>query len=232
MPDTMIVPLTMGKVALIDEEDYPKLAGYHWTYHCGYARASDYDTKTHKRKAVHMSHLILPCPPGLEVDHINRNKLDNRKANLRLVTRSQNCANRGKFKNSKSKYKGVRWNKKMGLWEAAIRKEGIIKTIGAFDDEIAAASAYNEYAREMWGEYAVLNDIEEVDFRRMRHLKSPKAQSRFRGITRRKNGKWVARLTINGKRESLGYYDFEEDAARAFNEAYVKYKGKEAPNVI
>ena len=84
----------------------------------------------------------------------------------------------------------------------------------------------------MWGEHAVLNDIEEVDFRRMRHLKSPNAQSRFRGVTRRKNGKWVARLTINGKRESLGYYDSEEDAARAFNEAYVKYKGKEAPNVI
>ena len=179
-----------------------------------------------------MSHLILPCPPGLEVDHINRDKLDNRKSNLRLVTRSQNCANRGNFKNSRSKYKGVRWNKKMGLWEAAIRKDGVITTIGAFDDEVAAASAYNEYARKLWGEYAVLNDIVEVDFRRMRHLKSPNARSRFLGVTRRKNGKWVARLTINGKRESLGYYDSEEDAARVFNEAYVKYKGKEAPNVI
>lgn len=231
MPETMIIPLTKGKAALIDEEDYSKLARYHWICHCGYARASEYDPKTRRSKTVHMSHLILPCPPGLEVDHINRDKLDNRKANLRLVTRSQNCANRGNFKNSKSKYKGVRWNKKMGLWEAAIRKDGVITTIGAFKDEIAAASAYNEYARKMWGEYAVLNDIQEVDFRRARHLKSPNAQSRFRGVTR-KSGKWVARITINGKRESLGYFDSEEDAARAFNEAYVKYKGKEAPNVI
>lgn len=232
MPETMIIPLTKGKVALIDEEDFPKLAGYRWFCHCGYARASEYDPKACKSKTVHMSHLILPCPPGLEVDHINRDKLDNRKSNLRLVTRSQNCANRGSFKNSKSKYKGVRWNKKIGLWEAAIGKDGVITTIGAFNDEIAAASAYNEYARKMWGEYAVLNDIQEVDFRRARHLKSLNAQSRFRGVTRRKSGKWVARITINGKRESLGYFDSEEDAARAFNEAYVKYKGKEAPNVI
>lgn len=231
MSETMIIPLTQGKAALIDKEDYPKLAGYHWICHCGYARAAEYDPKTKNNKTVHMSHLILPCPPGLEVDHINRDKLDNRKVNLRLVTRSQNCANRGSFKNSKSKYKGVRWNKKMGLWEAAIRKDGVITTIGAFDDEIAAASAYNEYARKMWGEYAVLNDIHEVDFRRVRHLKKSTAQSRFRGVTR-KNGKWVARITINGKREALGYFDFEEDAAMAYNEAYVKYKGKEAPNVI
>lgn len=231
---TMEIPLTQGKVALIDAEDYPKIAGYRWRFHCGYARASQYDPASKRSQAVHMSHVILPCPPvkGLEVDHINRNKLDNRKENLRLVTRSQNCANRGNFKNSKSQYKGVRWNKKMGLWEAAIRKDNVITNLGAYDDEIAAASAYNEYARKMWGEYAVLNDIEEVDFRRMRHFKPHTASSRFLGVTRRKNGKWVARLTMNGKRVSLGYFNKEEEAARAFNEAYVRYTGKEAPNVI
>lgn len=229
--NTMEIPLTQGKVALIDAEDYPKIAGYSWYFHCGYARSAKYDPASKRSRTIHMSHIILPCPPGLEVDHINRDKLDNRKENLRLVTRSQNCANRGCFKNSKSQYKGVRWNKKMGLWEAAIRKDNVITNLGAYDDEIAAASAYNEYARKMWGEFAVLNDIDEVDFRRMRHFKPRTASSRFLGVTK-KDGKWIARLTMNGKRELLGRFDKEEDAARAFNEAYVRYTGREAPNVI
>jgi len=120
----------------------------------------------------------------------------------------------------------------MELWEAAIRKDGIQTAIGAFNDEVAAASAYNDYARKMWGEYAALNDIEEVDYKRMRHLKPENSRSRFRGVTMHRCGKWTARLTINGKRKTLGYFTTEEDAARAYNRAYEEYTGREGPNVI
>ena len=225
MGNTIQYPLRNGGFTLIDAEDLPMLSGHTWYQHCGYARARGSDGE------IHLSHLILPCPDGYEVDHINRNKLDNRKENLRIVTRSENCANRGSFSFSSSKYKGVHWSKKSGRWEAAIKKDGKQMYLGSFDDEIAAASAYNHFARELWGEYAVLNDIEEVDYRIARHFR-PSKHSRYLGVTKHANGKWTARLTIDGKRKTLGYYPTEVDAALAFNDAYISEKGGIAPNVI
>lgn len=84
----------------------------------------------------------------------------------------------------------------------------------------------------MWGEYANLNDIKEVDYRKARHLKPENSRSRFRGVTWHKCGKWVARLTMNGKRKVLGYFSSEEEAALAFNKAYEEYTGREGPNAI
>ncbi len=225
MENTVRYPLRNGGFTLIDREDLPKLSGYTWYQHCGYARA-----RTNEGE-VHLSHLLLTCPEGYEIDHINRNRLDNRKENLRIATRSENCANRGSFSHSSSRFKGVHWSKKSKRWEVAIRKDGRQEYIGSFDDEVAAASAYNHYAREMWGPFAVLNDIEEVDFRRLKHVRNSK-HSQYLGVTRHSKGKWTARLTIEGKRKTLGYFDTEEDAARAFNDAYIATRGKEAPNII
>lgn len=227
MPDVVAYPLSNGGVTLIDAEDLPKIKGHKWYQHMGYARARV------AHGELHMSHMIMPCPDGMFIDHINRNKLDNRKANLRVVTRSQNNANRSSFKNSTSVYKGVHWNKKSGLWEATIKKDGHQISLGMFDNEVAAASAYNANARKIWGEYAVLNDIEEVDYRKLRCFKkSANPQSRYLGVTKHSCGKWTARLTVDGKRKTLGYFTREEDAAKAYNDAYVFYTGKEAPNVI
>ena len=154
---------------LFDTADIEKTKKHTWSRK--HMRDGWYVYTVVKQKFTYFHTLILD---NLEcrkrIDHINRDRLDNRKCNLRVVTRSQNCANRGSFKNSVSQYKGVHWNKKMELWEAAIRKDGIQTAIGAFNDEVAAASAYNDYARKMWGEYAALNDIEEVDYKRMRWI--------------------------------------------------------------
>lgn len=228
MPENIIeYPLSNGGVTLIDAEDLPKLQGHKWYQHMGYARAR----KPHGE--IHLSHIIMPCPKGFFIDHINRNKLDNRKSNLRIATRSENNANRSSFKNTSSRYKGVHWNKQSGFWEAAIRKNNKTITLGMYENEIAAASAYNAYARKLWGEYAVLNDIEEVDYRKLRHFKkSANPQSKFMGVTKHCCGKWISRITVNGKRKILGYFEQEKDATEAFNKAYVMYKGKEAPNVI
>lgn len=226
------IPLTRGKTAIIDARDIEKVAPYKWIFHAGYARSSKYDSQRKKNRSIHMSHVILPCPEGMFIDHINRNKLDNRRCNLRIVTRSQNNANRRSFVNSKSQYKGVVKSKKTGRWEAAIRKDGKQISLGSYETEIAAASAYNDYARKMWGEYALLNDIEEVDYRSQRHLKSKKCGSIYRGVCLRKNGKWAARITLEGKRISLGYFDEEIEAAKAYNAAYEKFYGREGPNNV
>ena len=229
---TVEIPLTQGKTAIIDASDIEKVTPYKWMFHGGYARSSKYNPKTRKNYSIHMSHVILPCPDGMFIDHINRNKLDNRRCNLRVVTRSQNNANRRCFSNSKSQYKGVLRSKKTGWWEAAIRKDGKQISLGSYETEIAAASAYNDYARRMWGEYAVLNEIDEVDYRSLRHLKGKGCKSIYRGVTLRKSGKWVARITLDGKRQSLGYFDDEVEAAKAYNAAYENFYGREGPNDV
>lgn len=90
------IPLYGGAIAIIDDVDYENVSRYHWILHDGYAQSRQ------GKNTIHMGRLILNCPVGMEVDHINHDKLDNRRANLRIVTRSQNCANRRLFKNATS----------------------------------------------------------------------------------------------------------------------------------
>ena len=99
-------------------------------------------------------------PPGyLFVDHINHNGLDNRKANLRPATRSQNSFNRLIIirKDLSSKYKGVTWGKYKKMWQARIGIYGKRKHIGFFKDEVQAAMAYDKAAKKYHGEFASLN---------------------------------------------------------------------------
>ena len=92
------------------------------------------------------------------VDHINHNGLDNRRANLRIATASQNNANSRRGMNrGRSKYKGVWWDEKAGKWRAGIKCQGKCIHLGMFDDEIEAAKAYDRAAGLYHGEFAVLN---------------------------------------------------------------------------
>jgi hypothetical protein len=99
----------------------------------------------------------MNCPHGLEVDHINHDKLDNRRCNLRIVTRQQNNQNtRPKTSSTRtSAYKGVHLAK--GKWRASIHTNGTTRQLGTFTDEVAAAKAYDQAARYYFGEYAYLN---------------------------------------------------------------------------
>lgn len=106
---------------------------------------------------MHREIIIPPYP--LVVDHINHNGLDNRKANLRPATKSQNTINKPykKKKGAHSKYRGVTWQKSINKWQAQIRAKGNPRVIGYFEDEIEAAKAYDAAAKKHHGEFAVLN---------------------------------------------------------------------------
>jgi len=155
------IPLTQGKYAIVDPEDYERLAKYKWfaiRYERGYyAVRAARDSKGRQRN-VRMHREIMGEPKGKIIDHINHNGLDNRKANLRFVTRQQNSWNKRKQRGGcSSKYKGVTWSKRSGKWQTRITYNGKSILIGYFDDEQAAAEAYDGKAAELYGEYAVLN---------------------------------------------------------------------------
>jgi hypothetical protein len=105
-----------------------------------------------------MHHQVIAIPPGMFCDHINHNGLDNRKANLRPATHTQNVWNRRKFKpHSRSKYKGVDKANDMKRWRARIRVNGKRIYLGSFKTELAAAKAYDQAARKYHGDFAAVN---------------------------------------------------------------------------
>lgn len=97
---------------------------------------------------------------GFVVDHINGNGLDNRRENLRISTQAQNLWNAKKHKDSSSIYKGVSKRRNDTNWSARIMKNGKAQHIGMFTTETEAASAYNRVAKELFGEFAILNTVD------------------------------------------------------------------------
>ena len=111
-------------------------------------------TYTARSKTLHKN-LLGKQETGYVIDHINRNKLDNRFENLRVITAKENSYNRTKSKNSNNTYKGVK--KSGNKFSAVISKDGIKREIGGFDTEEDAAKAYDMMAEELFGEFAGKN---------------------------------------------------------------------------
>lgn len=141
--------------AKIDTEDIDKIKEHKWFYNrSGYA-----ETKI-KNKILRMQHKVFGKPSaGFDTDHINQDKLDNRKLNLRFCTRSQNMANRGKASTNTSGFKGVAWNKFNNKWKAQITINYKSMHLGYYKNKIKAAIAYNEAALKYFGEFASLNRV-------------------------------------------------------------------------
>ena len=159
------IPLTQGKVAIVDDADYEWLSQWKWTYlrpsypgSAGYAYRN-VTVSPKKTKCVLMHRLILDAPKGKLVDHINHNGLDNRRENLRLATECENHYNARPRTDGVSKYKGVYYDSRCNRWAAEIRSNNKKKFLGYFDTEYSAAVAYNRAAIVQHGKFAFVNNI-------------------------------------------------------------------------
>ena len=151
------IPLTQGKHALIDDEDYEKISGFSWYTH--QTNRNLYACSCINGKLTKMQNFLMGKKKNMFWDHINRNGLDNRRCNLRLATKTENLRNSRKRKNASSKYKGVSFYKRDGVWQANIRVNKKLFYLGRFEKEIDAAKAYNDAAEQYFGEYANLNKL-------------------------------------------------------------------------
>jgi hypothetical protein len=153
------IPLTRGHIALVDDEDYERLAPLKWcalVKEDGRAYAVHYKVVAGKVTATKMHRLLCA---GELVDHKNGNGLDNRKENLRSATKNQNMWNRRSFV-SKSGFKGVSLDTSVFRtkpWRAVIYQYGKRQTLGHFADPKEAARAYDEAAATLYGEFAATN---------------------------------------------------------------------------
>lgn len=146
-----------GKTVLLDEEDYQKIPKKGWYLITN--RPAKRMRLNDRLKVVYMHRLIIKTTPDKMIDHINGNKLDNRKCNLRICNNSQNLANHKKYSNNKSGFTGVYWNKYRNRWQAGCRKNNVTKYIGLYSSIYEAGMAYNIYARILHKKFAIQNDV-------------------------------------------------------------------------
>jgi HNH endonuclease len=261
-----IIPLTKGKFAIVDDVDYDWLTGirpesistatqrkprqqppmyYHWYWiKSNGAAGTSWGCGVNKKHFL-MHRLIMNAPDDMEVDHINHNKLDNRRENLRLATRMQNAHNMIKPKHgTTSLYIGVIWSKKYNTWVSQIAGiEGVKynKFLGHYDNELIAAIAYDYAARErdsiffkgnftdeefglLWKQYG-----EQIINRKI--AKGPKNKnSKYVGVIKdNRDNTWNAHAVIKGKRIYVGRFKDEESCHQA-QIAFVNQQSLEKTN--
>jgi hypothetical protein len=159
----MAMALNGGGAVLVDEEDYRFLSQWVWRLNSnGYAGRSGkkiLEDGTTKFTWILMHRVIMKTPAGLCTDHVDGDKLNNQRANLRICTVGENNRNVKKRSSTSSKYKGVNWHGRNQLWHAWIRVDGRSMYLGGFKEEEAAATAYNMAALREFKQYASLNFI-------------------------------------------------------------------------
>lgn len=153
------IPLTRGLVTIVDDEDYEWLSQWKW-----FADTHGYGIRNSgtrpSRSLVKMHRELLAAPRGTQVDHINGNRLDNRRENLRLCSNTENQRNLTRLRPGKSSsHKGVSWYKKTQKWRAQITFSQKVILIGYFATELEAARAYDAKAIELFGEFARTNEM-------------------------------------------------------------------------
>ncbi len=154
---TVAVILDQGLIAVIDEADAHLVTGRTWRS-AKVNKHSDaiYAVGRVGCKDIYLHRHIMSAPGGLQVDHADGNGLNNRRANLRLATHSQNRINSRLYANNKSGFRGVS-ALPSGKWEASAKQAGRKKFLGHYSDPAAAARAYDDFAREHYGPFARLN---------------------------------------------------------------------------
>ena len=140
-----------GRYALVDWDDAIWLQGEKW---CAVKprKSTSFYARTNSRPLL-MHRRLISVPIGMDIDHKNRNGLDNRRCNLRPATRGQNNVNSGLPRNNTSGIRGVVWDKARGKWAARIKHNGEHINLGRFDTLAEASQARNEVGVRLYGEF-------------------------------------------------------------------------------
>lgn len=154
------IQLTQEQVAIVDDDVYEQIKKYSWHAHKNRS-GRFYAIRRIKKNGV-WSHMkmhreVMNAKEGEIIDHINCDSLDNRKSNLRVVSRSQNTWNQITHIKTSSKFKGVSWHKDRRKWQAYVTKDYKTYYLGLHEMEEDAARAYDKKAKELFGEFARLN---------------------------------------------------------------------------
>jgi len=145
------IPLTQGKCALIDDDDYAEIAQYKWCYSSvGYALRRTRKSELGGGKNLYLHRQLMRPEKGKQVDHINGDTLDNRRSNLRVCTSKENSRNW-----IKKGPRGITFSK--GKWVAQITVDYKNHNLGRFKDKEDAMRAYDVAAKLYFGEFAQLN---------------------------------------------------------------------------
>lgn len=129
--------------AIVDAADAEFANQWRWCLNDGYAVC-----RTHSAR-LHRVLLGLTHGDGLEGDHINRDRLDNRRANLRVLTKAGNCQNKSSYTGAASPFRGVHWHKTSGKWLANVRANGKVHHLGLFATQEEAAEVAREGRRRL-----------------------------------------------------------------------------------
>lgn len=219
--DIAIVETTRGEFT-IDRGDIELIKNNTWWINNhGYVYSRNY--KNNSKTTIYLSRYLMNPPKGIEIDHIDMNKRNNRRSNLRLADRVTNNANKGKSRRGKGSYKGIK-QVSNGDWSSHLILNQKSISIGTYVSEIAAANAYNFYVKQYLGEYARLNETPLMEdwynYRVKRGLKT-----KYIGVTKRPGGTpkpWQAFINREGRRYCIGHFHNDKDAAKFYNVEAIK----------
>lgn len=178
-----IITGNKGEEILVDDDDYDFLNRHNWN-----VNMDGYVTASLGNVTVKMHRLVMFCPKGLVVDHVNRNKLDNRKENLRHVTVRQNSMNVGKTKHNISGYIGVKFHKCNQTYVATVSENKkhiyLVSMKGKENTELLAK--FRDYAAILLrGEYAALN-FPTFDYENWEHPKLEQVKMKIEKFKQKK----------------------------------------------
>lgn len=146
-----LIPLSQGKVALVDDADYPFLLDFRWCYRAERNGRQGYAVRHRKvegkDRLCYLHRVIIPAPEGHEVIFLNHDRLDCRRANLQVVTKEESRRHHRVRRDSKSGIKGVRYNPENNSWSAYVYRNGHAYHVGTYVSQEQASSAYEEALR-------------------------------------------------------------------------------------
>lgn len=218
--DSGQIAASCGEIATIDADDYDLLSGIKWWSNGGYF---------HGRlngRLVSMHRLIMGVVDDKNsvIDHIDRNPLNNRRANLRICTHTDNCRNsKGKNVKKTTIYKGVWWSTSKQRYYSQITVDNKCLTIGSGQDATYLAHAYDAFARYHYKEFAFLNfpDEELLSYEQAFSIvkkRLDEGKERIKGICWNKDTKkYEVCITVNYKKLRGGFFSNIEDAKEALS---------------